>query len=106
MSLTEAYQRFLASPNPLNLTEDVSLHYIPTLKSFNEQGPIFRHLDNQNKNVVKTKATKTISSIESPNAIAIETETTLDFITGGGAYLPGMESFVDGMKAVLPMVCN
>ncbi|KPI44893.1 uncharacterized protein AB675_2304 [Cyphellophora attinorum] len=103
MPLTEAYQRFLASPNPLNLTDDVSLHYIPTLKSFNEQGPVIRHLESQNKNVVKTKTGKTISAVEGPNAIAIETETTLEFMVGGGAYLPGIDSFIDGMIAILPM---
>ena len=104
MALTESYQRFLASPNPLNVTTDVSFHYIPTLKSFNDQGPVIRHLESQNKNSVRTKVVKTISTVEGPNAIAIETETTLEFISGGGAYLPGMDSFIDDMKAVLPMV--
>jgi hypothetical protein len=106
MSLAETYERFLASPNPLHLTTDVSLHYIPTLKSFNEQGPVIRHLESQHKNVVKIKSTKTISVVEGPNSIALETDTTIEFISGGGSYLPGVDSFIFDMTATFPIVSS
>jgi hypothetical protein len=104
MSLTQTYERFLASPNPLSLAEDASLHYIPTLKSFSQQGPVVKHLESQNKDVVSIKSAKTISAIEGANAVALETNTTLEFISGGGAYMPGVESFIIDMTATLPMV--
>jgi hypothetical protein len=104
MSLTAVYQRFLASPNPLSLAENASLHYIPTLTSHSQPGPIIRHLESQAKNIVSVKAAKTISAVEGHNALAIEVDTTLEFISGGGAYLPGLENFVADKIAQLPMV--
>lgn len=105
MSLAQTYERFLASPNPLNLAEDASLHYIPTLKSFSQQGPIVRHLEDQNKNVVRIKSNKRLNAVEGASSIALETETTLEFVSGGGSYLPGLESFILDAVATLPMVC-
>lgn len=104
MTLAQTYERFLASPNPLNLSEDASLHYIPTLKSFNQQGPIIRHLQSQNRDVVKVKIAKPISVVEGPNSIAMELDTTLEFVSSGGTYLPGMDTFIIDMTATLPMV--
>ncbi|ETN44295.1 uncharacterized protein HMPREF1541_10475 [Cyphellophora europaea CBS 101466] len=103
MTLAATYERFLASPNPLNLSEDASLHYIPTLKSFSEQGPLIRHLEDQNRNVVKTKSNKTISVVEGASSLALETETILEFVSGGGAYLPGLDTFIFDSVATLPM---
>ena len=104
MSLTAMYERFLASPNPISLSENASLHYIPTLTTHSQSGPIIRHLESQNKNVVTIKSAKTISVIEGQNAIAIEIDTTMEFVSGGGAYLPGLENFVADKIATLPIV--
>lgn len=104
MSLTALYERFLAAPNPLSLADNAALHYIPTLTTHSQPGPIIRHLENQNKNVVTTKSAKKISAIEGQNALSIEVETTLEFISGGGAYLPGLENFVADKSATLPVV--
>jgi hypothetical protein len=104
MSLTAVYERFLASPNPLSLAENASLHYIPTLTSHSQPGPIIRHLETQNKSVVTIKSAKTISAVEGLNAIAIEVDTTIEFVSGGGAYLPGLENFVADKTATLPIV--
>jgi hypothetical protein len=104
MALTAVYERFLASPNPLSLAETASLHYIPTLTSYTQSGPIIRHLESQNKNVVKTKSAKTIHAVESPSSLALEVDTTLEFISGGGAYAPGLENFIVDKIATLPLV--
>jgi hypothetical protein len=106
MSLTALYERFIASPNPLSLAENASLHYIPTLTTHSQPGPIIRHLENQNKNVVTIKSAKKISAIEGQNALAIEVDTTMEFISGGGAYLPGLENFVADKLATLPLVSS
>ena len=104
MTLKEVYQRFLDLPNPISLSEDASLHYITTLNTFSSPSNIVRHLESQNKRVVKTKNTRIISAVESSNAIALEVETVLEFISGGGSYLPGLENFVVDKIATIPTV--
>ena len=106
MALAQTYERFLASPNPLNLADDASLHYIPTLKSISQQGPVIRHLESQNRNVVKIKSNKRLNVVEGASSIALETETTLEFLSGGGTYLPGLDTFILDAVATLPMVCS
>ena len=104
MSLKSVYERFLGSPNPLSLGENATLHYITTLKSFNDAGPIVTHLASQNKNVVRKKSEKIISAVEGNGSLALEVEVTLEFISEGGAYLPGIDNFVTDKIVTLPMV--
>jgi hypothetical protein len=104
MSLQEIYQRFLAVPNPISLAENASLHYIPTLTTFTSPGKIVPHLETQDKKLVKTKCGKVLTAVEGSNSIALEIETTLEFVSGGGSYLPGIENFIVDKIAVLPTV--
>ncbi|KAJ9615295.1 hypothetical protein H2200_001370 [Cladophialophora chaetospira] len=102
MALKGVYQRFLDLPNPISLNENASLHYITTLTTFSSSGDIVRHLESQNKKVVRTKSAKIISVVEGSNALALEVETVLEFISGGGAYLPGLENFIVDKIATIP----
>lgn len=104
MSLREQYERFLASPNPLALSETATLHYVTSLQSFNQPGPIVKHLDSQNKNVVRKNAEKVLGGVEGQSAIALEVETTIEFLSNGGAYLPGMDNFIVDHVATIPVV--
>lgn len=104
MSAKDIYQRFLDLPNPISLSENASLHYITTLTTFAQPAQIVRHLESQAKKVVKTRSVKIISAVEGANALALEVETVLEFISGGGAYLPGLENFVVDKIATLPLV--
>ena len=105
MSLTAVYERFLASPNPLSLAENASLHYVPTLTSFTQSGPVIRHLENQNKKLVKVKNAKTLMAVEGSYAIALEVDTTLEFIENGGAYLPQLDpNFIVDKVVIIPIV--
>lgn len=104
MALRDIYQRFLDLPNPISLSQNASLHYITTLTSFSQSTQIIRHLESQNKNVVRTKSTNVISAVEGTNALALEVETVLEFISGGGAYLPGLENFIVDKVAIIPTV--
>ncbi|RMZ79424.1 hypothetical protein DV738_g3313, partial [Chaetothyriales sp. CBS 135597] len=103
MSLIAIYERFLASPNPLSLSDNAALHYVPTLTSFTEPGPVIRHLESQSKEVVKAKSFKTINAVQGPSSIALEVDTTLEFLSGGGAYLPRLENLVSGRVVNLPV---
>ena len=104
MALRTTYEQFLASPNPLSLTDNATFHYIPTLTSFSQAGPIVKHLENQARTVVEKKSEKTISAVEGESAVALEVETTLEFISGGGAYLPKLENFVVDRIVTFPTV--
>jgi hypothetical protein len=104
MSLKAVYEKFLASPTPLSLSENASLHYITTLTSFAEAGSIIKHLEAQNKSVVKKKAENIVSAVEGNGSLALEVETTLEFISDGGAYLPGLDNFVTDKIVTIPMV--
>lgn len=102
MGLQAIYEKFLQSPTHQSLAENATLQYITTLKSINKDIP--HHLDDQNKNAVKKKSEKIISTIEGPTAIAVVVDTTLQFISHGGAYLPGLDSFIIDKVATLPIV--
>jgi hypothetical protein len=90
MTLTADYQVFLSTANPELLAKDAQLHYIPTTTSFREPTPIVKHLASQAK-ALKKKQENIISSIESDDAICLDIETTIEFVSSGGAYLPGLD---------------
>jgi hypothetical protein len=104
MTLKDTYQRFLDLPNPISLAENASLHYITTLTTFSQPTQIIRHLESHNKKVVKTRSTRILSVVEGGFALALEVETNLEFISGGGVYLPGLENFVVDKIATIPTV--
>ncbi|KAF2187006.1 hypothetical protein K469DRAFT_705554 [Zopfia rhizophila CBS 207.26] len=104
MSLSAKYQAFLARPSSGALAEHASLHYITTLTSINEPAAIIKHLSVQEK-LLKKKGEKVLSTVESANGLCLDVETTLDFIAGGGAYLPGLDdNFVADRTVTFPMV--
>lgn len=106
MGLQAVYEKFLKAPTPLALAENATLQYVTTLTSFTQQGKIIKHFEDQNKNVVEKKSQKVISAVEGLTAVAFIVETTLEFLSAGGAYLPGLDSFIVGRVAILPIVSH
>lgn len=106
MGLQAIYERFLQSPNSQNLADDATLQYVTTLTSFSQQARIIKHLDDQDRNVVKKKVQKVISAVEGLTSVAVIVETTIQFISGGGAYLPGQDTFIFDRIVTLPVVCH
>ena len=104
MGLQAIYEQFLKSPNPRVLAENAILQYVTTLKTFNKAGNIVTHLADQNQNVIKKKNEKVVSAVEGLTAVAVIVETTLHVLSSGGAYLPGLDSFILDKEAVLPIV--
>src|SRR4051812_43361235 len=104
MSLRATYERFLASPNAESLAETASLHYVTTLTTVNRAEPITIHLQTQNKYVVKKRTEKVIGVVEGASALSLDVETTLEFISGGGTYLPRLENFVTDKVVTFPVV--
>ena len=106
MSLQAVYQSFLSCPKSTALAEDASFNYISTLTTISNAAAIVKHLSTQ-ENILKQKQEKPLSCIESPDAICLEVETTLEFLNGGGAFLPGLDdNFIADQKATLPIVSS
>ena len=103
-SLKSVYQSFLASPNASALSNDASLNYITTLSTINSAAAILKHHAAHQK-VLTKKEEKVLSCIEGSDALCLDIETTLGFITGGGAYLPGLDdNFLADRVVTIPIV--
>lgn len=105
-SFKAAYQSYLANPTASTLNENASLNYITTLTTINTAAAIVKHTTAHGK-VLKKKEEKILSCIESDDALCLDIETTLEFVSGGGAYLPGLDdNFVADRVVTFPMVCT
>ena len=82
-SLKKAYQSFLASPNASALNDNASLNYITTLTTIKPAAAVIKHFAAHEK-VLRKKEEKALDAIESANALYLEVETTLEFLSSGG----------------------
>ncbi|KAL6818595.1 hypothetical protein GGI42DRAFT_9150 [Trichoderma sp. SZMC 28013] len=102
--MAAAYKQFLASPSSSLLADNASLHYVTTLTSFVGATEIIKHLNTLQKQVKKKKE-DVISLIDGQNVIAVEVDTCIEFVTSGGAYLPGLDdNFLSDREAFLPIM--
>ncbi|KAL2017898.1 hypothetical protein VTK56DRAFT_1554 [Thermocarpiscus australiensis] len=90
MALQASYKQFLAAPSSSALAENASLHYVTTTSSFTSATDIIKHLATL-RNKVKKKKEGVLFAVEDKNALALEVEMTLEFLTSGGPYLPGLD---------------
>jgi hypothetical protein len=104
MTLRDSYSRFLATPSTGALAENASLNYITTNTSISDATAIIKHLSVQDKLLKKTKQ-KILDAIEGSHSLSVDVETTIEFNSGGGAYLPGLDdNFVADRTVTFPMV--
>jgi hypothetical protein len=104
MTLRDSYNSFLASPSTGALASGATLHYITTLTSIQDATAVIKHLAVQEKQL-KKKSQKIIDTVEGSHALSVDVETTIEFISGGGAYLPGLDdNFVSDRTVTFPMV--
>lgn len=90
MSLKKVYQQFLAEPKSAPLAPDVSLFYVTTATNFVQSDKVLNHLSKQAR-IVKKKSDKILDAVEGPDFLTLDVETTLEFVSGGGAYLPSID---------------
>lgn len=103
-ALKSVYESFLSKPTAAVLNDEASLNYITTLTTINSNAAIVKHFAAFER-VLKKKGEKVLDSIESGNALCLEVDTALEFLTGGGAYLPGLEeNFLADRIVTLPIV--
>lgn len=104
MALQAVYKQFLAAPSSSLLADDAALHYVTTTTSYRGAADIIKHLDTLH-NQVKTKKQEFLTIIEGQNAAAIEVDLTLEFVSSGAAYLPGLDdNFLADRTVHLPVV--
>jgi hypothetical protein len=106
MALQTAYKQFLAAPNSSFLANNASLHYITTLVTVNGSSEVIKHLNGQSYDLKKTEQTF-LDVVEGTNALAVEVHSTIEFISGGGSYLPGLDdNFLADRIVTFPIVCT
>jgi len=104
MALQAAYEQFLAAPNSAFLATNASLHYITTLVTINGAAEIVKHLNTQSHDLNKLEE-NVLDVVEGQDAIAAEVHTTVEFLTGGGAYLPNLDdNFLADRVVTFPIV--
>ncbi|KAG4428992.1 hypothetical protein IFR05_015531 [Cadophora sp. M221] len=104
MALQAAYQQFLAAPKESALASNASLHYITTLVTLNGSAAIIKHLGIQSHDL-KKKEEKLLDAVEAADALAVEVHTTVEFVTGGGSYLPGLDdNFLADRVVTFPII--
>ncbi|KAG5933689.1 hypothetical protein E4U53_000898 [Claviceps sorghi] len=102
--MASVYKQFLASPSSSYLSEKASLHYITTTTSVYGATEIIKHLNTLQKQV-KTKKQELLHLVDGQSVIAAEVDTTLEFQTSGGAYLPGLDdNFLSDRVAYLSII--
>ncbi|KLJ11086.1 hypothetical protein EMPG_13628 [Blastomyces silverae] len=104
MSLKTVYERFLADPAAASLSADAALHYISTTTSFSHPEPIVKHLITQSR-ALRKKAEKIVHAVEGARSLCLDVETSLEFISGGGAYLLELDdNFLVDRVVTVPIV--
>ncbi|OAA59056.1 hypothetical protein SPI_06258 [Niveomyces insectorum RCEF 264] len=103
MALQAAYRQFLHSPNSSQLAADAALYYVTTLTVVHGATEIIKHLSSQHTQLKKKKEAF-LSAVESSTGLAVEVDTTIEFLTGGSAYLPRLDdNFLADRVVYLPI---
>lgn len=104
MSFKNTYLRFLSTPSEAGLAESAAFHYVTSGSSLATPDAIIQYLNREPK-LLKKRSEKVLSSVETPDTLVLEVETELEFVSGGGNYLPGMDdNFLSDQIVVFPIV--
>ena len=77
-----------------------------TLISINGSSQIIKHLQGHAGELQKNEE-KVLDAVEGPDSLALEVHTTIEFLAGGGSYLPKLDdNFVTDHIVTLPVVSN
>lgn len=102
--LKDSYQKFLANPRSAPLAPNVSLIYVTSTTKIEGAEAVATHVSRQAA-IVKKKSEQVISAIESSDSLCLDVETTLEFLEGGGAYLPSLDdNFLADRVVTFPTV--
>ena len=99
----DIYQAFLASPDASKLSDDVELMYVNSGRTFSSAKTVANHLrvDRQN-NIQIRNSQQVIGAIEGPDRAFFDVKNTVEFVSGGGEYLPGLDEFIVDKTITFP----
>ena len=104
MALRKSYEDFLSKANASALSEKASLNYITTLTTINTANAIEKHYSAHEK-VLRKKSQKVLHAVEGSKSLCVEVETMIEFLSGGGAYLPNLDdNFLADRIVTFPVV--
>ncbi|KAI0165976.1 hypothetical protein GGR57DRAFT_146115 [Xylariaceae sp. FL1272] len=104
MALAALYSQFLAAPDASKLADNASLNYITTTTALTGALNIVQHLATTARQVKKKKESP-LSLVHGESAIALEMDTTLEFVTSGASYLPALDdNFLADRTVSLPIL--
>ncbi|KAI1265288.1 hypothetical protein F5Y18DRAFT_67112 [Xylariaceae sp. FL1019] len=104
MALAALYSQFLAAPDASKLADNASLNYITTTTAFTGAVNIVQHLATTARQVKKKKESL-LSLVHGESAIALEMDTTLEFVTSGASYLPALDdNFLADRTVSMPIL--
>ncbi|RPA82618.1 hypothetical protein BJ508DRAFT_86508 [Ascobolus immersus RN42] len=89
-TLLQKYQSFLARPVAGHLAEDASMIYTTTADLIQGADTIIKHFSKNNQ-LFSKRSDKQISVVETQDTLVYETDTSIEFRTGGGSFLPGLD---------------
>ena len=106
MSLADSYKQFLAAPNASLLANEASIHYVTTTTTIQGTDDIVKHFKSFSAQL-RRKKEEFLNVVEGRDrVIAVEVDTVIEFLTGGGPYLPGLDdNFLADRVVYLPIVC-
>lgn len=105
MALASVYQQFLVRPSADALAPGAAINYLPSLTTITEPAAIIKHLGAQAQQLKKKE--NFLNVVHGDYSICAETETTLNFVTGGGTYLPGLDdNFLADKTVTIPVVSS
>ncbi|KAL8799931.1 MAG: hypothetical protein Q9182_005519 [Xanthomendoza sp. 2 TL-2023] len=100
----DSYDSAKTNPNASAFAPDGSLNYITTLSTLHTIDAIAKHLSAHQK-ILKKKHENILNTVEGDNALCLEIETTIEFIGGGGMYLPGLDdNFLADRLVTFPII--
>ncbi|KAJ5936637.1 hypothetical protein N7466_003087 [Penicillium verhagenii] len=96
------YRKFLANPRSAKVAANLTLIYVPSTTRFDGSDAVLTHLTKQTA-IVKKNAENIINAIEASDSLVLDVETTLEFLEGGGAYLPSLsDNFLADRVVTIP----
>ncbi|KAJ5936237.1 hypothetical protein N7454_005535 [Penicillium verhagenii] len=96
------YRKFLANPRSAKVAANLALIYVPSTTRFDGSDSVLTHLTKQTT-IVKKNAENIINAIEASDSLVLDVETTLEFVEGGGAYLPSLsDNFLADRVVTIP----
>ncbi|KAI5309968.1 hypothetical protein KEM55_002020, partial [Ascosphaera atra] len=96
MTIKSTYESFLNEPTRSSIADEAALNYITTATQIVGAEKIHEHLAQLQETTVKKNEQKILNVVEGYCSLSLEVQTALEFIGGGGPYVPDAE--LDSIK--------